>query len=144
MAEIDLCPRCQAPLKFLGATSCACGWKKRERKAEGPTQKERVFVDCAYECKNDATVRLMTKTGWANMCQRHHDMYHLAAAKAYTAELGLTTPAEMARWNKTHEFGKGRMHGEFLRRFEGNKPARLRIRERVPGEDDEQLEAVSA
>lgn len=136
MADIDLCPRCQGPLKFNGAKQCECGWKKRERFDGKREEKQRVFVPCAYDgCSRDALVKILTKSGMTNMCPGHLETYSLATAKKHTAAIGLKTRQDLIDFCRTHEFGKGQMHGEFKRQFQGNKP--LRMRERVPGEDDE-------
>lgn len=137
MADIDLCPRCQAPLKFNGAKSCDCGWRKRERPAERQ-QAPYVPKPCCYEgCPRDATVKIETKTGWADMCKGHHEAYTLAQAKAYTAGLGLKTQLDLRRFCKTNEMGKGRMHGAFLKAYKGSAP----MIDRQPGQDDEEAAA---
>lgn len=98
---------------------------------------------CAYAaCPKDAAVKILTKTGWANVCKDHYGAYHLAASKAYTAERGLKVVGDMRHWIKDRDVGKGKMHGAFKEAFEANKP--MRLRERVPGEDDEPLEVEHA
>jgi hypothetical protein len=69
-------------------------------------------------------------------------MLATAEARAYTAAQGLRTRQQLIDYCRAHraDIGKGKMHGEFLRRFQANKPVRLQIRERVPGEDE--VEAV--
>ncbi len=99
-------------------------------------------VDCAYAgCRYNATVRILTNTGWANMCKHHHELWHLAQAKTYSAGLGLKTIKELRFFclNHVEKVGKGKMHGAFKAAFERHKPVRMQIRERVPGEDDEPI-----
>lgn len=102
MADIDLCPRCQAPLKVNGATSCECGWKKRAR--AGRVEKEPVWVSCAHmACSYRADVSLKTPTGWANLCRRHYDEKMGAEARAYTASLGLKSREDCIAYVRSHK-----------------------------------------
>ncbi len=140
---MDDCPRCSAPFATKNAISCACGWKKRAA-PKGIEPKVREPVDCAYAgCRNDAILRVQTPTGWANMCKHHDDLYTLGKAKEYTAQHGLKVVGDMRHWIKGREIGKGQMHGAFKEAFERNKPGRLSVRERVPGEDDEEVREVA-
>lgn len=80
---------------------------------------ERQSIPCAYEgCKRDAVSSVKTKTGMANMCSSHGDMYHLAMCKQFTAGLGLKTRQDLIDFCRNHPFGKGKMHGEFLRQHQ--------------------------
>jgi hypothetical protein len=82
------CPRCSDELTW-GATSCHCGWKKR--KAAGDRRAPREPVQCAHEdCGSDATIRLKTRTGWANFCRGHYDAYWTLEAAHATAHIGGT------------------------------------------------------
>lgn len=90
----DQCPRCSDDLKW-GATSCHCGWKKRKRGEERGLP-PRVPVQCAYDgCTTDATIRVMTVTGWANLCRSHYDAHHGRMARSWCAERGLGTVSQM-------------------------------------------------
>lgn len=104
-------------------------------------------IDCAYAgCQRNAVTHVLTKTGWANMCRHHYDAYHLQEARAYSAGLGLKTLFELRLYckNAPQKIMKGGMHGEFKKQFEANRPERLRVRERVPGEDDEPITEATA
>jgi hypothetical protein len=82
------CPRCSDDLPW-GTTSCHCGWKKR--KAAGDKRSPRDPVQCAHEdCQSDATIRVKTRTGWANFCRAHYVAYHTLEAAQATAHIGGT------------------------------------------------------
>jgi hypothetical protein len=90
----DQCPRCSDDLKW-GATSCHCGWKKRKRGEERGLP-PRVPVQCAHEdCPDDATIRIKTPTGWANLCRGHYDAYYARVARSWCVERGLNTVEQM-------------------------------------------------
>ncbi len=90
------CPRCSDDLPW-GATSCHCGWKKRAR-GDGKKLASRVPVQCAYhDCPDDATIRIRTPTGWADLCRGHYVAHHQRIADAYCANAGLNT-LEQKRW----------------------------------------------
>lgn len=92
----DQCPRCSDDLKW-GATSCHCGWKKRKRGEERGLP-PRVPVQCAhYDCPDDATIRVRTATGWANLCRGHYDLHWQREADAFCKAAGLNT-IEQKRW----------------------------------------------
>ena len=64
------CPKCHVSLAD-SATYCGCGWKKLAPKWQSKTDEP---VPCAHEaCNISAMSRIMTKTGWANLCWRHYD-----------------------------------------------------------------------
>ena len=68
------CPRCSQDLLW-GEISCKCGWRKRAARGEG-RRIPREPVACAHEgCPDDATIRLTTRTGWANVCRAHYDAH---------------------------------------------------------------------
>ena len=102
---------------------------------------------CAYEesgCRQQARVRVQTKTGWANMCVSHYQAYHGALAREYCKERGLLRNRDesdqawhdrLRHWMRARPQGAGRMHGPFLAAFEaagGHVPST-----REPGSDDE-------
>jgi hypothetical protein len=97
------------------------------------TPEPRERIRCAYEaCPHDAVLRLFTATGWANMCEGCSNRYHTLKAKQETLAMGLRTREQLMAFCRNTEFGRGKMHGEFLKKFQG----RPRV-ERVVGEDDE-------
>ena len=112
-----------------------------ERKAPLVEEKARISVECAYGgCPHDATIRLQTPTGWANVCNGHYHMRISADAHAFTKAHGLQTVDQMRAFIKGKNIGaRGKMHGDFLNAHLRNKPA-----EREPGQDDEELEAAHA
>lgn len=90
------CPRCSEDLPW-GATSCKCGWKQRKR-GEGKQIAKRVPVQCAYDaCPDDATIRIKTSTGLANLCRGHYDAHWQREADAYCKSAGFNT-IEQKRW----------------------------------------------
>jgi hypothetical protein len=92
----DQCPRCSDDLKW-GAISCKCGWKKRKRGEERGLP-PRVPVQCAHDaCSVDATIRVKTAIGWANLCYGHYLTHWQRGADAYCARAGLNT-LEQKRW----------------------------------------------
>lgn len=111
------------------------------------TDEVRVTVDCAYAgCQRGAITRVLTKTGWANMCQQHYEAWHTSDAKQYTAGLGLKTRQDLIQFcrEKRDQIGRGQMHGEFKKQFEAKPPVRVQMLNRVPGEDDEPIAAEAA
>jgi hypothetical protein len=88
------CPRCSVDLVW-GATSCDCGWKKRARsdRASRPPPDP---VACAHDgCSSNATLRLRTATGWANLCRGHAERHWGRVAEDFCVFiLGLKTLEE--------------------------------------------------
>lgn len=90
--ERKLCPDCGSSLG-KGAYKCRCGWKTSEG-----SYSTAVRVDCAFDaCMTPALVRVRTRTGWANLCVKHYETQHQAAAAAYAQKHGLRTPADHIR-----------------------------------------------
>lgn len=56
------CLECGSPLG-RGAIKCRCGWK-----AEPEPEYVRSVACCYAGCPNNATMRVWTRTGWANVC----------------------------------------------------------------------------
>lgn len=60
---------------------------------------ERPVFNCAHvECSFHASVRIKTKTGWANLCSKHYAQYFQDRAEEKCVELGLLTPAMCREW----------------------------------------------
>lgn len=57
------------------------------------------YVQCAFAgCGTNATLRVKTKTGWANVCLDHDKELVQKRADIYCAERGLDTPAKQRAW----------------------------------------------
>lgn len=66
------CPECKSEIG-VKATYCGCGWR-RLKVAYGSERQE--SVRCAHEdCGIAALYKVNTKTGWANFCWQHYDIY---------------------------------------------------------------------
>jgi len=66
-------------------------------------QKQSVEYDppppCAHDgCGYSSYLRIHTKTGWANVCQRHYDGHFQRQADAYCESLGLHTIEQKKQW----------------------------------------------
>jgi len=57
------CLDCGSPLG-PGAIKCRCGWK-----LEPAAEYSRPISCCFAGCANNATIRVWTRTGWANVCE---------------------------------------------------------------------------
>lgn len=93
---LNICPRCSEDLPW-NSTSCRCGWKKRRsgEKSLAP----RVHIPCAhYDCIVDATIRVKTPTGMANLCPGHYTEHWRRQAADYVASIGLKTTTEKRAW----------------------------------------------
>jgi uncharacterized phage protein (TIGR02220 family) len=44
---------------------------------------------------DDATIRVKTATGWANLCRAHYDAHHGRVSRSWCAERGLGTVSQM-------------------------------------------------
>lgn len=67
MSKGNECPSCGAPLG-RNAIRCRCGWQ-----AAAGVAAQRETIPCAYsDCSTPALARVHTKTGWANVCERHY------------------------------------------------------------------------
>jgi hypothetical protein len=96
MAE---CPKCSNEIG--AAPYCGCGWtrkvigKDKEKEADEPR------VKCAHDsCFMSSTVKIQTRTGWANLCGRHYDEHFVKQAREYCAENGIHTLSQMKRFLK--------------------------------------------
>jgi len=106
---LNQCPRCSDDLPW-GATTCHCGWKKRKVAADKRAPREP--VQCAHEdCPDDATIRVKTRTGWANFCRAHYASYHTLEAARATVHIGGTAE------KRAYIFAQ-------LRSIAGRKPSR--------------------
>lgn len=84
----------------------------REKVKEQVVEEVAPHIDCAYGgCPNSATIRIRQGTALANVCRQHYDRYHVAMAKRYLAERGVTTK-------------EGRM--ELLRKLAQSAPPEVR------------------
>lgn len=85
------CPRCFEPLADPNA--CRCGWKARVR-AKETDKPPRARVPCAHMmCEEEARIRKLLPTGWANLCFTHHDAMHAEQAARRMTEFGLDRKA---------------------------------------------------
>jgi len=64
MSQTKLCDRCKRRIRF-DAKSCVCGWEE-ESFTHNPVRS----ISCCFAgCANSATIRVWTRTGWANVCE---------------------------------------------------------------------------
>lgn len=69
MSLTNNCPDCGS-LLGKDAYKCRCGWK-----SSASRESRREIIPCAYtDCVTPALARVHTKTGWANVCERHYSM----------------------------------------------------------------------
>lgn len=92
------CPNCQGTLAD-SASYCGCGWRKNGDKKAKKDWDALPFIQCAHmACYDAAKVRIKTKTGWANMCNRHYSTHFLDSAEKYCYALGLDTTEQKRAW----------------------------------------------
>lgn len=96
MRKTAECPKCG---NTLGAQAryCGCGWKRADE-TQAPAR-----VQCSHDgCPHNAQIRQRTKTGWANLCDRHYLEHHHKVAQAWSTEHGLDRwPNESSReWHQ--------------------------------------------
>ena len=81
-------------------------------------------IECCFAgCPNSATLKVKTKTGWANVCLKHDLKIVQERADEYCRKLGLDTVERQREW--------------LLK----NKPMVKKYPMREPGCDDEEIAA---
>lgn len=99
------CPKCSVDLPD-GASTCACGWRKRGTRAALPARKP---VQCAHEgCPTDATLALRMPTGWANLCRGHAECHWQREADEFVQRMGLDTLQKKRQFINDRLAGIGR------------------------------------
>jgi hypothetical protein len=89
-SETKPCPECERYLP-VSAIACRCGWKAPQA---APT-----WIPCAFAgCGTSATLKVKTKTGWANVCLDHDVTLVQKRANEVCKELGLDTVAKQRAW----------------------------------------------
>jgi hypothetical protein len=89
-SETKPCPECERYLP-VSAIACRCGWKAPQA---APT-----WIPCAFAgCGTSATLKVKTKTGWANVCLDHDVALVQKRANEVCKELGLDTVAKQRAW----------------------------------------------
>jgi hypothetical protein len=118
------CPKCHSEIGR--AKQCGCGWRKEARLFSQEDTKPCGFEPCPISSK----MKIKTKTGWLNVCERHYHEYHRRQAVAYCEAMGLDTVEKQREWVKKNARG-------LMKRYTQNIPAT-----REPGQDDEERETA--
>lgn len=84
---------------------------------------------CGYEpCRLSSKIKIKTKTGWLNVCEKHYHEYHLARARETCEAMGLDTVEKQRAYVLKNVRA-------LAKRYTQNIPAT-----REPGQDDEERE----
>jgi len=74
---------------------------------------------CAHDgCGLSAYVKVRTKTGWANLCDRHYSDHFQIKARETCSRLGLKSAKEMRAWARNQKPGFKRFPVDEDIRFE--------------------------
>lgn len=95
------CPKCDAEIG--NAAYCGCGWKRQKARIEQPSVPS---VDCAFDgCGNSAKVKILVKTGWANLCVNHYEDHFRRESQKTCNRLGLDTVEKKRKWVQENKRG---------------------------------------
>lgn len=110
-------------------------------------------AECAYapHCTYYAMGQRKLKTGWANLCISHLDMYDTAYSRKWCEERGLASKesqldfvreqVKLLSQPKDHKAWMTNPKSEIAKRLRDEFLARKDLPEREPGEDSEELAA---
>jgi len=82
------CPECKTEIGR--ANYCGCGWSGRTKPKNDDDEKPK--VQCSHAgCEALSKVKIVTETGWANLCLMHYGDYYTRKANNTCNVLGLYT-----------------------------------------------------